>query len=76
METITDTDIYQYTHEVIVELRGVDARGDPTVLSYHFRKNDDELLHLQSEIDNQYREIVEAMLTDAGYNGETVDSQK
>ncbi|WP_227380105.1 hypothetical protein [Haladaptatus halobius] len=72
MVTITDTEVYGHSREVIVELRGVDAHDEPAVHSYHFRKIDNDVLRLQDELVDRHQESVETILTDVGYTIESL----
>lgn len=68
MENVTDTEIYKYKSEVVVEIRGVDSDGNFTVTSYRFSENvDGSTVQPKGEFEAQYKGEIETALEDAGY---------
>lgn len=73
MEDVTDTKLYKYENEVIVEILGTDSRGDFASVSYQFAfAEGDDAVRAEGEIDAQHTPHVETTLERAGY---TLDRQ-
>jgi hypothetical protein len=68
MEDVTDTKLYKYENEVIVELLGTDSRGDFAIVSYRFSfAEGDDVVRAKGEIGAQDTPHVETALERAGY---------
>jgi len=68
MEEVTDTKLYAYSTEVIVEVMGVDSQGDFAIVSYQFDYDDDETtVRAKEDVDPQHESHVEIALNEAGY---------
>lgn len=73
MEDVTDTKLYEYENEVIVEILGTDSRGDFAVVSYQFSfAEGNDVVRAKGEIDAQHTPHVETALERVGY---TLDRQ-
>ena len=68
MEKVTDTEIFKYESEVVVELRGVDTDGDFTVTSYQFSVNaDGSTVQAKGAFEPRFKNDIKTALEDAGY---------
>lgn len=68
MQNATDTEVYKYKSEVVVEIRGVDSDGDFTVTSYQFSVPEDgSSVQPKGVFETQYVDKIETVLEDAGY---------
>jgi hypothetical protein len=68
MEEVTDTNVYKYTTEVVVEIIGVDSDGGFAMTSHQFAVTENEsAVQPKGEFDPEDRRQIEAALEDAGY---------
>jgi hypothetical protein len=65
---VSNTKVFDYQREVIVELHGRTPSGEFTAISYTFRADPDEETRLQSpEIESAHVEVVQEALFAADY---------
>jgi len=68
MEEVTDTKLYEYTTEVIVEVMGTDSHGDFAMVSYQFAFGDEKgVVRAKADLEPEHEPHVESALDDAGY---------
>jgi hypothetical protein len=69
MEEVTGTKLYEYTTEVIVEIMGIDERGDFAITSYQFAFGDEKgTVRAKGDLDTPHEPHVERALEEAGYS--------